>query len=62
MAGNVGIDTALGAVPLVGDLFDFVFRSNSRNLRIIKRYLDKHHPATRTVEGEVVAARRSAGT
>ncbi|HEY9553297.1 DUF4112 domain-containing protein [Allosphingosinicella sp.] len=55
MAGNVGIDTLLGAVPLVGDLFDFVFRSNSRNLRIIKRYLDKHHPSTMTVEGEVVA-------
>ena len=62
MAGNVGIDTALGAVPLVGDLFDFVFRSNSRNLRIIKRYLDKNHPSTRTVEGEVVAAPRAAGS
>ncbi|HEV2747367.1 MAG TPA: DUF4112 domain-containing protein [Allosphingosinicella sp.] len=55
LAGNVGIDTAIGAIPLVGDLFDFVFRSNTRNLRIIKRWLDKHHPATRLVEGEVVA-------
>lgn len=54
MAGNIGIDTALGAVPLVGDLFDFAFRSNTRNLRIIKRWLDKHHPETRVVEGEVV--------
>lgn len=58
MAGNVGIDTVLGAVPIVGDLFDFAFRSNSRNLRIIKRYLDKHHPATRMVEGETVAIDR----
>lgn len=57
MAGNVGLDTALGAIPLVGDLFDFAFRSNSRNLRIIKRYLDKHHPSTMTLEGEVVARR-----
>lgn len=57
MAGNVGIDTVLGAVPLVGDLFDFAFRSNTRNLRIILRYLDKHHPATMTLEGEVVARR-----
>lgn len=54
MAGNVGVDTLLGAIPLVGDLFDFVFRSNTRNLRIVKRWLDKHHPATMTVEGEVV--------
>jgi len=55
MAGNVGVDTALGAIPLVGDLFDFAFRSNTRNLRIIRKWLDKHHPDTRIVEGEVVA-------
>ena len=55
MAGNVGVDTLLGAIPLVGDLFDFAFRSNTRNLRILKRWLDKHHPETMTVEGEVVA-------
>ncbi len=54
MVGNVGIDTAIGAIPLVGDLFDFAFRSNSRNMRMIKRYLDKHHPAARTIDGEVV--------
>lgn len=44
MAGNVAFDTAVGAVPVAGDLFDFIFRSNSRNLRIIRRHLDKHHP------------------
>ena len=51
MAANVGFDTAVGAVPVVGDLFDFAFRSNSKNLRIIKRHLDRHHPATRVIEG-----------
>lgn len=51
MAANVGIDTAIGAVPVVGDVFDFAFRSNSKNLRVIKRHLDKHHPATRVIEG-----------
>jgi hypothetical protein len=55
MAGNVGLDAAIGAIPLVGDLFDFAFRSNSRNLRILKRYLDKHHPETGLIEGEIVA-------
>lgn len=55
MAGNLGVDTLIGAIPLVGEVFDFVFRSNTRNLRIIKRYLDKHHPETRLIEGEVVA-------
>ena len=51
MAGNVAVDTALGAIPLVGDVFDLAFRSNTRNLRIIRRHLDKHHPAQRTLEG-----------
>lgn len=50
MAGNVGFDTLLGLVPVVGDAADFVFRSNSRNLRIVKKHLDKHHPHTRVVE------------
>jgi hypothetical protein len=53
MAGNVGTDTLLGAIPLIGDLFDFVFRSNTRNLRIVRRHLDRHHPATATIEGDV---------
>lgn len=51
MAGNVGFDTLVGAVPVAGDLFDFLYRSNSRNLRIIRRHLDRHHPATGIVEG-----------
>ena len=46
MVGNLGVDTALGAVPLVGDAFDFFFRSNTRNLKIIKKHLDKHHPGS----------------
>ena len=51
MAGNVGFDTAVGFVPLAGDAFDFLFRSNTRNLKIVKRHLDKHHPETRVIEG-----------
>lgn len=51
MAGNVGIDSLVGAVPVAGDLFDFAFRSNTRNLKIIRKHLDKHHPQTRVVEG-----------
>ncbi len=53
MAGNVAFDTALGAVPLVGDAFDLLFRSNTRNLKIVKKHLDKHHPAARTIEGAI---------
>lgn len=51
MAGNIAFDTAVGAVPLAGDLFDFLFKSNTKNLRIIKAHLDKHHPETRVIDG-----------
>ena len=50
MAGNIGVDWLLGMIPFVGAVPDFFFRSNTRNLRIIKRHLDKHHPGTRTIE------------
>jgi hypothetical protein len=52
MAGNVGVDWLLGLIPWVGAIPDFFFRSNTRNLRIIKRHLDKHHAATATVDTE----------
>ena len=51
MAANVGFDTLIGAIPLAGDAFDFFFRSNTRNLRIIRKHLDKHHPHTKIIEG-----------
>jgi hypothetical protein len=50
MAGNVGVDFLLGLIPWIGAIPDFLFRSNTRNLRIIKRHLDKHHPETATVD------------
>ena len=50
MAGNIGFDWALGLIPWVGAVPDLFFRSNTRNLRIIKRHLDKHHPETGIVD------------
>lgn len=50
MAWNIGFDMLLGAVPFIGAVPDFFFRSNTRNLRIIKRHLDKHHPHTKTID------------
>jgi hypothetical protein len=49
MAGNIGFDALLGAIPLVGAVPDFFFRSNTRNLKIIKKHLDRHHPGTVTI-------------
>jgi hypothetical protein len=50
MFGNVGVDFLLGLIPWVGAIPDLLFRSNTRNLRIIKRHLDKHHPSTAIVD------------
>ena len=50
MLGNVGFDWLLGLIPWLGAIPDFFFRSNSRNLRIIRRHLDKHHPSTATID------------
>ncbi|WP_404712841.1 DUF4112 domain-containing protein [Sphingomonas sp. MMS24-J13] len=50
MFGNVGIDALLGAIPFIGAIPDFFFRSNTMNLKIIKRHLDRHFPATVTLE------------
>ncbi len=51
MGANVLFDTAIGAIPVVGDAADLVFRSNSKNLRILLKHIDKHHPEARVIEG-----------
>jgi len=56
MSGNVGLNWLLGllsVVPVVGVIPTLLFRSNSKNLKIIRRHLDKHHAATATIEGRV---------
>jgi hypothetical protein len=52
MAGNIGVDWLLGLIPWVGAIPDFFFKSNTRNLRIIKRHLDRHHAGTATIEAK----------
>lgn len=41
MVANVGIDMAGGAVPLAGDLFDFAFKANRKNLKLVEKYLEE---------------------
>lgn len=38
MVLNVAIDMVLGAVPVAGDLFDFAWKSNDKNLRLLERH------------------------
>jgi hypothetical protein len=39
MAVNVGIDAAIGAVPLIGDVFDVVFKANRRNMALLREHI-----------------------
>jgi hypothetical protein len=41
MTLNVALDVALGVVPFAGDLFDIAWRSNSRNVALLDRWLDQ---------------------
>lgn len=44
MVGNVGIDFAIGAVPVLGWFADAFWRSNSRNLDLLNAHLDQVSP------------------
>jgi hypothetical protein len=50
MITNVAVDTAIGAVPLAGDVFDVFFKANERNLRIIHDHLGKKY-GPREIDG-----------
>jgi hypothetical protein len=41
MLGNVAVDGVVGMVPFAGDAFDVMFRANMRNVRLLRRWLDK---------------------
>jgi hypothetical protein len=49
MAGNVALDSVLGAIPVVGFVFDAVFKANVRNMRILRDHLDR---TDRVVDGD----------
>ena len=41
MLANVAVDGVVGMVPVAGDAFDVMFRANVRNVRMLKRWMDK---------------------
>jgi uncharacterized protein DUF4112 len=41
MIGNVALDGLFGAVPLIGDVFDVMWRANRRNLRLLREHLKR---------------------
>jgi len=47
MASNIAIDTGIGSIPLLGDLFDVFWKSNRRNMRLLEREFQAHRPRLR---------------
>jgi hypothetical protein len=58
MLANAFLDTAIGAVPVVGDAFDVLFRANMKNMALLRRHLEKKglRVGGVVIEGEAVHA------
>ncbi len=55
MVGNIALELGIGLVPVVGDLFDFVFKANMRNVQLLETYLDQPHVTRRRSRWQVGA-------
>ncbi|MGP1397953.1 MAG: DUF4112 domain-containing protein [Inquilinaceae bacterium] len=41
MLGNVAVDLTVGAIPVIGDLFDLAWKANRRNASLLRDHLQK---------------------
>ena len=60
MMANTFLDTTIGAIPVVGDAFDLLFRANMKNMALLRKHMEKRglgRTAGSIIEGEVVRAR-----
>ncbi len=44
MAGNTAVDTVFGSIPLLGSVFDVYYKSNLRNIALIRKHLERQTP------------------
>jgi hypothetical protein len=56
MAGNIVVDLVIGALPVLGDLFDAGWKSNRRNLALLERLTEDRRAATTSSRAVVAAA------
>lgn len=50
MVFNIVADLLFGAVPVAGDLFDFLFEENVKNMALLEKHRDRTRPPRRTHE------------
>jgi len=53
---NIAVDSLVGMVPVVGDVFDLLWRSNSKNLALLERHDGELEPVARKSDWLVVGA------
>jgi len=60
MMANTFLDTTLGAIPILGDMFDVAFRANMKNMALLRRHLERNGTFSTSgpiIQGEVVGVR-----
>lgn len=38
MAGNVILDAVIGSIPIIGQIFDFAYKANEKNVKMLRRH------------------------
>ncbi len=62
MATNTTIDTVLGSIPIVGDVLDVAYKSNRKNIDLLKAHLEKHGVRPTGANGKIIDATYRAET
>jgi hypothetical protein len=59
MSANTALDTVLGSIPILGDVFDVAYKSNLKNVALLKRHAEKNSGryGRRTIETTYTVAR-----
>ena len=60
MLANWAIDFGIGAIPLLGDVFDILYRSNTKNVRLLIADLERRATELREVNREHIRAAAAA--
>lgn len=57
MTLNIILDSTIGAIPILGNIFDFAYKSNSRNIKLLKEHYDegKHQGSGKGIIAWIIA-------
>jgi hypothetical protein len=47
MGANIAVDFVIGSVPVIGDAFDFAWKANKKNLRLVQQHVVRSTPGGR---------------